>query len=74
MSEILILYYSRNGSVAALAKHIARGVEEVDGVQARLRTVPPVAPTTQTAVQPVPDDGAPYVVRQDLDECCGLIL
>jgi len=74
MPEILILYYSRSGSVAALARQIARGVEEVDGMQARLRTVPPVAPTTQTAAQPVPDDGAPYVVHQDLEECCGLIL
>jgi len=49
MSEILILYYSRGGSVAQLARHIARGVEEVPGMQARLRTVPPVAPVTETA-------------------------
>ena len=48
MAEILVLYYSRNGSVARLARQIARGVEEVDGMQARLRTVPPVAPVTQT--------------------------
>ena len=74
MQEILILYYSRNGAVASLARQIARGVEEVDGMSARLRTVPPVATVTQTAAQPVPDDGAPYVVHDDLAECAGLIL
>ena len=74
MQEILILYYSRNGAVASLARQIARGVEEVDGVSARLRTVPPITPITQTAAQPVPDDGAPYVVHDDLAECAGLVL
>jgi NAD(P)H dehydrogenase (quinone) len=74
MAEILILYYSRNGSVAALARQVARGVEEVAGMQARLRTVPPVAPVTQTAAPSVPADGAPYVEHRDLDECAGWIL
>ena len=74
MSEILILYYSRGGSVAQLARHIARGVEEVPGMQARLRTVPPVAPVTETAASPVPEDGAPYASQRDLDECAGIAL
>jgi NAD(P)H dehydrogenase (quinone) len=74
MSEILILYYSRGGSVAALARQIARGVEEVPGMQARLRTVPPVAPVTQTAASPEPEEGAPYVDKTDLAECAGLVL
>ena len=74
MHEILVLYYSRDGAVAALARQIARGVEEVAGMQARLRTVPPVAPNTEVAASPVPDDGAPYVDKRDLDECAGLIL
>jgi NAD(P)H dehydrogenase (quinone) len=74
MADILILYYSRNGSVAALARQIARGVEEVPGMQARLRTVPPVSPVTETAQPPVPPSGAPYVDRRDLDECAGLLL
>jgi NAD(P)H dehydrogenase (quinone) len=74
MSEILIVYYSRNGSVAQLARHVARGVEEVAGMQARLRSVPPVAPTTQNAQPPVPDAGAPYATLQDLRDCAGLIL
>ena len=74
MSEILILYYSRGGSVAQLARHIARGVEEVPGMQARLRTVPPVAPVTESAAAPVPDDGAPYASKRDLAECAGIAL
>ena len=74
MAEILVLYYSRGGSVARLARHIARGIGEVDGMAARLRTVPPVATATQTAAPPVPEEGAPYVENRDLDECAGLIL
>ncbi len=74
MSEILILYYSRNGSVANLARQIARGVEEVEGMQARLRSVPPVAAATQHVSPPEPDEGAPYVAKADLAECSGLIL
>jgi len=74
MPEILVLYYSRGGSVARLARHIARGIEEVPGMQARLRTVPPVAAVTQQAAPPVPDDGAPYVQANDLVECVGLAL
>src|SRR5690606_3492174 len=74
MAEILVLYYSRGGSVARLARQIARGIEEVPGMQARLRTVPPVAPVTATAAPPVPEDGAPYVSRTDLAECAGLAL
>ena len=74
MPEILVLYYSRGGSVARLARHIARGIEEVPGMQARLRTVPPVAAVTQQAAPPVPDDGAPYVQASDLVECVGLAL
>ena len=74
MAEILVLYYSRGGSLARLARQLARGVEEVPGMQARLRTVPPVAATTQQAAPPVPEDGAPYVQACDLDECVGLAL
>lgn len=74
MPEILVLYYSRGGSVARLARHVARGVGEVEGMSARLRTVPPVAPTTQVASPPEPEDGAPYVERADLAECAGLLI
>lgn len=74
MADILVLYYSRGGSVARLARQIARGVGEVDGMQARLRSVPPVAPVTEVAAPPEPDEGAPYVEKRDLAECAGLIL
>ena len=74
MPEILVLYYSRGGSVARLARQIARGVGEVSGMQARLRSLPPVAPITQTAAPPEPEDGAPYVDKHDLAECAGLLL
>lgn len=74
MTEILVLYYSRGGSVAKLAQHIARGIGEVEGCTARVRTVPPVAAVTQQATPPVPEDGAPYVEKSDLAECAGLLL
>ena len=74
MPEILVLYYSRGGSVARLARQIARGIGEVDGMRARVRTVPAVAAVTQTAAPSVPDDGAPYVEDRDLVECIGLAL
>ncbi len=74
MPEILILYYSRGGSVARLARAIARGVGEVEGMSARLRTVPPVAPATQQTLPPEPEEGAPYVEARDLHECVGIAL
>jgi NAD(P)H dehydrogenase (quinone) len=74
MSDILIRAYSRGGSVARLARQVARGVGEIPGMTARLRTVPPVAIATQVAAPPEPDEGAPYVERADLAECAGLVL
>ncbi|MBL8514983.1 MAG: NAD(P)H:quinone oxidoreductase [Betaproteobacteria bacterium] len=74
MADILVLYYSQSGSVRELARHIARGVESVPGMSARLRTVPKVAAVTTTASPPVPDEGAPYVAARDLVECAGLAL
>lgn len=71
---ILVLYYSRSGSVASLAQHIARGVESVNGIEARIRTVPPVSTTIEAVDDPVPDSGAPYVTLDDLRACAGLAL
>ncbi|NUO72514.1 MAG: NAD(P)H:quinone oxidoreductase [Frateuria sp.] len=71
--SILVLYYSRSGHTAQLARLIARGVEEA-GLEARLRQVPPVAPVTEVAQPPEPDEGAPYVRREDLAQCAGLAL
>jgi NAD(P)H dehydrogenase (quinone) len=73
MRDVLILFYSRSGSVERLAKQIARGVEEA-GAVARLRSVPSVAPVTQTAAPAEPPEGAPYVSKADLAECSALIL
>ncbi|RDI97787.1 NAD(P)H:quinone oxidoreductase [Dyella solisilvae] len=72
--DILVLYYSRSGHTAQLARLVARGVEEVNGMRARLRQVPPVAPVTEVARPPEPEDGAPYVTREDLLECVGLAM
>jgi NAD(P)H dehydrogenase (quinone) len=74
MIEILVLYYSATGSVRELARSIARGIESVEGMRARLRTVPKVAPVTETAAPGVPPEGAPYVEKRDLEECAGLAL
>ena len=74
MTEILVLYYSAGGSVREMAQLVARGVNQVAGAAARVRTVPPVAPRTQVAEPPVPDAGAPYVELADLEQCAGLAL
>jgi NAD(P)H dehydrogenase (quinone) len=74
MAEILVLYYSSNGSVRALAESVARGVETVDGMRARVRTVPRVSPVTEVAAPAVPPAGPPYVEPRDLEECAGLAL
>lgn len=71
---ILILYYSRNGSTFELAKQIARGVEQVSGIEARLRTVPAVSPVTEATEPTIPDSGAIYCSEEDLKNCAGLIL
>jgi NAD(P)H dehydrogenase (quinone) len=74
MNEILVLYYSRQGSTAALARQVCRGVEAVPGMHARLRTVAPVAATTERLDPTVPNEGPPYATHHDLVQCCGLIL
>jgi len=74
MTEILVLYYSAGGNVRDMAHLLARGINQVAGASARLRTVPPVAPRTQVAEPPVPDAGAPYVELADLEQCAGLAL
>ena len=74
MNEILVLYYSRQGSTAALARQVCRGVEAVAGMQARLRTVAPVSATTEQLDPSIPDEGPPYATHDDLLQCCGLIL
>lgn len=72
--NILILYYSLHGHTAEMARHIARGVEEMDGAVARVRTVPPVNTGLERNNPPVPETGPPYARKEDLNECGGLIL
>lgn len=74
MREILVLYYSRNGATAALAREVANGVDAVDGTAARLRTVPLVSTVCEATADPVPASGPPYVTVDDLAECDGLLL
>jgi NAD(P)H dehydrogenase (quinone) len=74
MADILVLYYSPGGTTAEMAKIIARGVEQVDGMQARLRTVPPVSPVSEQVEDAVPERGAPYASNDDLEQCDGLVL
>ncbi len=71
---VLVLYYSRTGSVQQLAQYIARGVEHVAGIEARMRTVPSVSATCEAVDNPVPDEGAPYATLDDLRDCSGLAL
>jgi len=74
MSDILVLYYSRHGAVKAMAQLVARGVEQVPGARARLRTVPEISAVCEAVADAIPAEGAPYVELKDLEECAGLAL
>ena len=74
MSEILVVYYSRNGSTADLARQVCRGIESVPGARAKLRSVPPVSAENERPVVAVPDSGAPYATLDELRAADGLIL
>lgn len=71
---ILVLFYSRYGATSAMAQQIARGVEQVTGIESRVRTVPAVSTTIEATQPPVPDSGAIYCTEEDLKHCAGLIL
>jgi NAD(P)H dehydrogenase (quinone) len=74
MAEILVLYYSRSGATAELARQVCRGVEAVPGASARLRTVPPVAAASEEPARPVPASGPAYARLEDLAETAGLVM
>lgn len=74
MNEILVLYYSRYGATAEMARRIAHGIEEVSGCRARLRTVAPVSTVCEATADSIPAEGAPYATLDDLNECAGLAL
>lgn len=73
-TTILVLYYSRYGSVKQMAQYIARGIESIPGMQAKIRTVPPVSPTNEAIDALIPESGAPYATLQDLKDCAGIAL
>ncbi|MGC3980267.1 MAG: NAD(P)H:quinone oxidoreductase [Steroidobacteraceae bacterium] len=75
MTDILVLYYSRHGATAELARQVCRGVESVPGMQARLRTVAAITTViTQVPEPEIPHSGPPYATVDDLRECAGLLL
>jgi NAD(P)H dehydrogenase (quinone) len=71
---VLVLYYSRYGATRKMAQLLARGVEESSGVEARIRTVPAVSPTTEATEASIPEEGALYCTLQDLEQCSGLLV
>lgn len=74
MREVLVLFYSRHGATSQMANLIARGVESVDGIQARIRTVPEVSEVCEVIEDNIPSSGASYVELSDLQECAALAL
>ncbi len=74
MADILVVYYSSGGATEALAREICNGIDAVEGMAARLRTVPDVSALTETVADTVPASGPPYASREDLAECAGLII
>ena len=74
MKEVLVLYYSHGGAVGEMATFIARGIESIPGIKARIRTVPKVTSTVQALEDSIPNEGPLYVEHKDLEECIGLAM
>ena len=74
MADILVLYYSPGGTTAEMANVVAHGIELVEGMQARIRTVPPVSAVTEATQDAVPESGPPYASNDDLEQCAGLVM
>ncbi|TVQ35017.1 MAG: NAD(P)H:quinone oxidoreductase [Wenzhouxiangella sp.] len=74
MTEILIIVHSVHGNTLAMGREVARGVEQVEGCQARLRSVAPLTSAIDPEQRPLPDDGPSLASNRDLAECDGLIL
>ena len=73
-SYVLVLFYSRHGSISEMAKYIARGINKASGIEAKIRQVPDVSDTTKTASPALPDEGAPYCTLEELADCSGLAI
>jgi NAD(P)H dehydrogenase (quinone) len=74
MAEILVVYYSRYGSTAELARQACRGIESVSGASATLRTVPGVSASSEAVAKAVPDQGPPFAQLEELRRADGLLL
>jgi NAD(P)H dehydrogenase (quinone) len=74
MAEILVLYYSPGGTTAEMANTVARGIEQVDDMRARIRTVPPVSPVCEQIEDTIPESGPLYATNDDLEQCAGLVM
>ena len=74
MSEVLILYYSKNGATRALAREVCHGVDSVAEIASRLRTVPAVSTVAAASASDIPESGPPYATPRDLAECAGLVM
>lgn len=74
MAEILVLYYSQSGHVLSMAEQIARGIENVEGCSAKLRTVPEISTVCEAIEDTIPEQGHLYVSHEDLKQCDGLVL
>lgn len=74
MTTVLVLYYSRHGSIAGLATQVAYGVENVADCEAVLRTVPPVSTVAEATAPVIPEEGDIYATTDDLADCDALIL
>jgi NAD(P)H dehydrogenase (quinone) len=74
MVEVLVIYYSRDGGTAELARQACRGIESVEQASATLRTVAPVSARNEAAREPVPAQGPPYATLEELRRADGLLL
>lgn len=78
MAEVLVLYYSRTGAVARLAEVMAAAINSISGVEAKVRTVPPVVADIDANIEgcgeAVPSSGPLYCELDDLRGCDGLLL
>jgi NAD(P)H dehydrogenase (quinone) len=71
---ILVVYYSRHGATADMAQQVARGIELLPGVSARLRTVPAVSANSEQSEDDIPAEGPLYCELDDLRDCAGLVM
>ncbi|KJG12254.1 NAD(P)H:quinone oxidoreductase [Photobacterium iliopiscarium] len=81
MTKVLVLYYSLHGNTRQLARHIGRGIEQVDSCEAVLRTVADIstlttmAATSQSITTSQPATVSdPIVTHDDLKQCAAIAM